>query len=89
MINPNLSFAVFSVLTAYYLGDCAWRLWRNKPTKYASLFGESLVAFAIILAMLVLKAESALHLAAKVFVIGGFVAATILRLVARHRFVET
>jgi len=82
MINPNLSLAASAVATAYYLGDSAWRLWRHKPTTFPSLFGETLFALVIVFGMFVgLQAG-----AVKVSVIAAFIAATILRFVARHRF---
>jgi hypothetical protein len=81
MIDPNLTLAVSSVLTTYYLGDCAWRLWRGKPGKYASVFGEFVVAFAIVLGM-----AMALQGLAKILLIGAFLTATTLRLIARHRY---
>jgi hypothetical protein len=87
MINPNVSMAVFTVLAAYYVAECAWRLWRKKPTKYASAFGESILAIAIFLVMLATPAPAdALHVGAKVFIVAGFTVATILRLIARKRF---
>lgn len=85
MIDPNLSLAVFSGLTVIYVGDCARRLWLRKPTKYASLFVEGLLASIIVFGMLIALQAGA----AKVFVIGAFIAATILRLIARQRFAES
>jgi hypothetical protein len=81
MIGPNVSLAVFTALALYYLGDCAWRLWRRTPSKYLSVLGELTVAFAIVVGM-----ATALQSAAKVLAIGAFLAATTLRLIARHRF---
>lgn len=88
MIDPNFSFAVFAALTAYYVADSAWRLWRQRPAKYASVFGESLVAFAVVFVVLVTTPApgDAVHVGAKVFIVAGVALATIFRLVARHRF---
>ena len=90
MFDPNVTLAVFAVLTACYLGESAWRLRRHKPAKYMSLVGEGVLAFALLFGMLtVLKADDALHVAAKIAVMGTFAAATTLRLIARNRFAES
>ena len=87
MINPDLLLAVFAVLTAYYVADCAWRLWRQKPSKYVSVLGESIVALTLFFVVLTTPTPNdRLHTGVKTFAAAGIAVATVLRLVARKRF---
>jgi hypothetical protein len=88
MINPDVFLALFIPLTAYYVAESAWRLWRKRPGKYASVFGEMILPFTMLLLVITLHTSNTpLHVSAKVFVVAGNVAALILRLVTRKRFV--
>jgi len=87
MINPDFLFAAFAVLTAVSVADGAWRLWRQKPSKYASVLGESIVGVALLFVIVVTPtSDDRLHVGVKAVVVAGVIVATILRLVARKRF---
>ena len=87
MINPDIFLALFIPLTLYYVADSAWRLWRKRPGKYVSVFGETILPFTMSLLMIALPSSNTpLLVSAKVFIVAGNVAAMILRLVTRKRF---
>jgi len=87
MIDPDIFLALFIPLTVYYVADSAWRLWRKRPGKYVSVFGETILPFTVLLIMITLHTSNTpLHVSAKVFVVAGNVAAMTLRLVTRKRF---
>jgi hypothetical protein len=83
----EMLLAITVVTALCYAAVSAWQLWARHPSRYASVFGESLLPFGMLLVMISLpRSDTLLDIVARIVIVAGFATATILRLIARRRF---